>query len=95
MISIEDFTRTVPLGGSGRVILTLSSPSDTPVKSVTADLMGDGEPGWTVETIGDARHVAGVQYRGTKRGLFLLVVTAVDAEGCTGTTGARREVRIP
>lgn len=85
----------VPLGQSGRVVFSLRSPAGTRLASVTADLIGDGESGWTIDTIGDAALIAGVRYTPTRKGIFNLVVTVVDANGCSGATGLRREVRVP
>jgi hypothetical protein len=76
------------------VLFRVSSPSDTRVRSVTADLIGDGEPGWTIATDNDARQIAGLFYTGTKRGVFNLVISAIDADGCAGTTGLRRDVTV-
>lgn len=76
------------------MVLTLRSPIGTRLVSVAADLIGDGEPGWTIETTSDAKRVRGIEYEGTKRGTFNLTLTVTDANGCVGTTGLRRDVRV-
>lgn len=80
------------LGASGFVVFRATSSSR--VVSVTADLIGDGDSGWTVEPKGAGDAVAGVWYTPAKRGTFGLVITAVDACGLTGSTGQRRDVVV-
>jgi len=82
------------MGQSGRVVFQVTSPTGTRIQSVTADLIGDGRAGWTIETHDEDAVIAGIRYFPRVAGTHNLVVSALDEDSCVGSTGLRRNVTV-
>lgn len=93
MITVESYTNNVKIGESGRIIFRAVSPVGRKIIWLNADLLGDSNPGFWINT-DDGSNVAGLRYFPTKVGTFDLHVFATDILGCMGSTGLRRDVKV-
>lgn len=92
MITVQSWSRKVALGTVG--VVTFSLASARPVVGLEIDPLGDGLPAVTVVRGDDLRPVVGLLFQPATAGTFSLQVRAVDAAGCEGATGLRRDVVV-
>lgn len=92
MITVQSWSPRVALGSIG--VVTFSVASTRPVVRLEVDPLGDGLPAPTVVRGEDLRPVLALAFRPTARGTFSVQVRAVDADGCEGATGLRRDLVV-
>jgi hypothetical protein len=74
--------------------VTFSVASARPIVRLEVDPLGDGLPAVTVVQGDDLRPVLALAFAPAVRGTFSVQVRAIDAAGCTGATGLRRDVVV-
>jgi hypothetical protein len=92
VITVQSWSRRVALGSIG--IITFSVASEQPIVRLEVDPWGDGLQAVTVVRGEDLRPVLALAFEPLVAGTFSVQMLAVDALGCEGTTGLRRELVV-
>lgn len=90
-INVGAYDKTARVGEAAAIRFELES--DSPVKAVTVDFLGDGVDGLTVAGK-DLRRLRGVFIEPQKSGAFSWQVTAVNERGERDQTGSTRPIAV-
>ena len=88
------YTNRLAIGETGRIGLYLTPAPGRRIVRAQADLIGDGNPGWTIDISSGAEVLGALRFSPLRSGSWNLKAYAWDDQGCQGETGATRTVTV-